>query len=425
MAAKDVVAIILGGGRGSRLQPLTRDRAKPAVPLAGKYRLIDIPISNCINSNINRIFILTQFLSASLHRHVYDTYKFDVFSGGFIELLPADQTLTRNDWYQGTADAVRRQMREIRNAGARDALILAGDHLYRMNYVDFIDFHRDRDADITVSSIRVPRSETHRFGIMKTGDSDRIVRYREKPVETSELDLLTDPGDNEKPFRASMGIYVFRMSALEEILNQIDGTDFGDHVIPESVGRLKMIAYPFSGYWEDIGTIRAFFDANIALTQPDSAFSFYERHHPIFTRSRFLPPSRVQGCMIHHSVLAEGSRMRDACIFDSIIGLRGVVRSYSTLRSVVMMGADYYEMHPDFEKNDEQGIPHLGVGERCSIERTIIDKNARIGDDVVIGNHCESPDMQLEHCVVRDGIVVVPKNAVIPSGTRIVAQANA
>lgn len=420
MVTKDVVAIILGGGRGTRLQPLTRDRAKPAVPLAGKYRLIDIPISNCINSNINRIFILTQFLSASLHRHVYDTYKFDVFSGGFIELLPADQTLTHNDWYQGTADAVRRQLKEIKNAGARDAVILAGDHLYRMNYIDFIKFHRENDADITISTIQVPETETRRFGIMKTDSRNLVTGYREKPSAAEDLENLSMDGNPEKPFRASMGIYVFKMTALEEILNIVEGTDFGVHIIPGSIGRSKVIACPFDGYWEDIGTIQAFFDANIALTQPDSAFSFYERNYPIFTRSRFLPPSRVQGCTIYNSVLAEGSRMRDAHIFNSVIGLRGVVRSNSTLRSVVMMGADFFEMQDDFQRNVRHGIPHLGVGDRCTIERAIIDKNARIGDDVVIGNHCGEPDSQGDSHVVRDGIVVIPKNAVIPSGTRIV-----
>ena len=419
MVTKDVVAIILGGGRGTRLQPLTRDRAKPAVPLAGKYRLIDIPISNCINSNIHRIFILTQFLSASLHRHVYDTFKFDVFSGGFIELLPAEQTLTGSDWYQGSADAVRRQLREIKNATAQDAVILAGDHLYRMNYSDFIEHHRRNDADVTISCIRVPRSEAGRFGILRTDSRNMVVDYREKPADTAELDGLVTEGNSEKPFWASMGIYVFKMTALEKILDRIEGTDFGDHVIPQCVERLKTVSYAFQGYWEDIGTIRSFFDANIALTQPESAFSFYERHHPIFTRSRFLPPSRVQGCTIQNSVLAEGSRMRGAHIADSIIGLRGVVRSESTLRSVVMMGADFFEMADDFERNRSHGIPHLGVGDRCFIERAIIDKNARIGDDVIICNHYNAPDSVHPSYVVRDGIIVIPKNSIIASGTRI------
>jgi glucose-1-phosphate adenylyltransferase len=419
MVLKDVVAIILGGGRGTRLHPLTRDRAKPAVPLAGKYRLIDIPISNCINSSINRIFILTQFLSASLHRHVYDTYKFDVFSGGFIELLPAEQTLTHNDWYQGTADAVRRQLHEIRNAAARDAVILAGDHLYRMDYSQFVKYHRDCNADITIAGFRVPEIETYRFGIMKTDNHQKIVDYSEKPTDPAVLERLKSNSCADKPFLASMGIYVFKMSLLDELLNLMKGTDFGNDLIPQSIHHADVYAYPFDGYWEDIGTIRAFFDANIALTQPESAFSFYERHHPIFTRSRFLPPSRVQNCTIVDSVLAEGSRLRDARISDSIIGLRGVVRSNSILRSVVMMGADFYEMNEDFERNNEMNLPHLGIGEDCVIERAIIDKNARIGNNVIIANHKDSPDECYDSYIIRDGIVVIPKNSVIPSGTQI------
>jgi glucose-1-phosphate adenylyltransferase len=417
MPQRHTAAIILGGGRGTRLQPLTRERAKPAVPLAGKYRLIDIPISNCINSDINRIFILTQFLSASLHRHVYDTYKFDGFSGGFIELLPAEQTLTHNDWYQGTADAVRRQLQEIRNASAETVIILAGDHLYRMNYRLLISYHQDTRADITISSIRVPQHECHRFGIMKTTENGKILDYFEKPSDHRLLQKLAASDDNAKPFVASMGIYAFKMNVLEELLEQTTGKDFGNEIIPQNINRFTMYAYPFDGYWEDIGTIKAFFDANIALTQPDPPFNFYERNHPIFTRSRFLPPSRVQTCTIENSILAEGSRLRQAFIENSIIGLRGVVRDNSRLHSVVMMGADYYEMQDDFEQNYRLGIPHLGIGNRCVIERAIIDKNARIGDDVIIHDQHGKPDAEYGFCVVKDGITVIPKHSVICSGT--------
>lgn len=419
MIASEVVAIILGGGRGQRLHPLTRDRAKPAVPLAGKYRLIDIPISNCINSGINRIYVLTQFLSASLHRHVYETFKFDVFSRGFVELLPAEQTLTRSDWYQGTADAVRQKLPEIQNANAEEALILAGDHLYRMNYSRFVDFHRANDAEVTLGTIPVGFNDVGRFGIMKVDSQNRITDYQEKPTDPQVLQKLAGSGDTRRPFLASMGIFVFKMKTLERILQVMQGTDFGQDVIPESIKRYRVFAYPFSGYWEDIGTIKTFFEANIGLTQPNPRFDFYKRNHPIFTRSRFLPPSRVLDCRIKHSVLAEGSRLRGADISDSIIGLRGVVRQGSKLDQVVMMGADYYEMEEDFDRNDTYGRQHLGIGENCRIERAIIDKNARIGDDVEILSHEGTPDISREVYVVRDGIVVIPKNSELSSGTRI------
>jgi glucose-1-phosphate adenylyltransferase len=419
MIKKDTVAIVLGGGRGTRLYPLTRERAKPAVPLAGKYRLIDIPLSNCINSNINRIFVLTQFLSASLHRHVYDTYKFDVFSGGFIELLPAEQTPTNSNWYQGTADAVRRQLQEIENAGADTAVILAGDHLYRMNYADFVNHHRSSNADVTLSTIKVCEKDCPRYGIMKTDSGNRVIEYHEKPSDKVLLSRLMTTNDHAKAYIASMGIYAFKISALKDILLHFNGSDFGSDIIPESIPHYMVSAYTFEDYWEDIGTIQAFFDANIALTQPNSPFNFYERYHPIFTRSRFLPPSRVRDCSIKNSVLAEGSRLVNASISNSVIGLRGVVRNNSILNSVVFMGADYYEMEDDFDRNISRGIPHLGIGHRCRIERAIIDKNSRIGDDVEISNQADKPDFSNSIFVVRDGITVIPKNSVIPAGTKI------
>ncbi|MBN1296535.1 glucose-1-phosphate adenylyltransferase [bacterium] len=415
----EIVGIILGGGRGRRLHPLTRDRAKPAVPLAGKYRLIDIPISNCIHSGINQIYILTQFLSASLNRHVYDTYKFDVFSRGFVELLPAEQTLTRSDWYQGTADAVRQKLPEIQNTAARDALILAGDHLYRMNYSDYVAFHKQNLADITLAAIPVREEEASRFGILKTDASHRIVAYSEKPEDDRVLSEMRTDAESDKPYLASMGIFLFQMEVLEEILNTVQGADFGQDIIPAGIRKYRVYAYPFDGYWEDIGTIRTFYEANIGLTRPEPAFDFYKRNHPIFTRSRFLPPSRVSECTIRQSVLAEGSRLRGADISDSIIGLRGVVREGSVLRGVVMMGADFYEMDEDFVRNIEYGVPHLGIGKDCHIERAIIDKNARIGDGVVITSHEGCGDVTRETFVVRDGIVVIPKNTTIPSGCRI------
>jgi len=422
MLRSDVVAIILGGGRGRRLHPLTRDRAKPAVPLAGKYRLIDIPISNCINSGITKIFVLTQFLSASLHRHVFDTYKFDVFSRGFVELLPAEQTLTRNDWYQGTADAVRQQLSEINNVNATYAIILPGDHLYRMNYSKFVDFHIENNAEITLATTPVSEKSISRFGIMQINDSNHVTGYCEKPRDKFEVEKLFGQKSTTDTYNASMGIYVFEMPVLEKILKEMEGTDFGHHVIPESIDKYRILGYSSNDYWEDIGTVSAFFHANIGLTQENPPFDFYERKHPIYTRSRFLPPSRVLGCRINSSVLAEGSRLRDAEISNSIIGLRGVVRGKSTLNRVVMMGADYYESEADFLKNKGKGIPDLGIGRNCRIEEAIIDKNARIGDDVTILSHKGSKDITADNYVVRDGIVVIPKNALIKNGSRISMQ---
>lgn len=419
MAKPLVVGIILGGGRGSRLRPLTRDRAKPAVPLGGKYRLIDIPISNCLNSGVNQIYVLTQFLSASLNRHVYDTYKFDVFSRGFVELLPAEQTHTNSDWYQGTADAVRQKLPEICNVPAKNALILAGDHLYRMDYRKFVEFHEESNADITLATLPVSRDDARRFGVMKTDDKYKVVDYCEKPQDDDSLCRLAHDEEKEKPYKASMGIYLFKMSILDEILNTTNVTDFGMHIIPSSIENYQVYAYPFEGYWEDIGTVRSFFDANIALTREFPPFDFYQRQHPIFTRSRFLPPSRVLNCNIVDSVITEGSRMRSATISNSIIGLRGVVRDESVLDEVVMMGADHYEIEKDFRKNRNKGRPHLGIGEECRITRAIIDKNARIGDGVIIGCQEGCPDETHDDYVIRDGVVVIPKNAIIASGTRI------
>ncbi|MCD4653687.1 glucose-1-phosphate adenylyltransferase [bacterium] len=420
MILSDVVAIILGGGQGKRLYPLTRDRAKPAVPLAGKYRLIDIPISNCINSGVTQIYVLTQFLSASLHRHVLDTYKFDVFSRGFVEILPAEQTLTGSDWYQGTADAVRQQLAEINSVTSTNVVILAGDHLYRMNYSKFVDFHIEKDAEITLATIPVFQKDTHRFGIMQVDDTDRVTEYYEKPGKKEIDEKFVGSSKSEKTFTASMGIYVFKTSILKEILQKMEGTDFGLHIIPSCINKHRVFAYPFSGYWEDIGTMQTFFKANIGLTKENPAFDFYQRNYPIYTRSRFLPPSRVQGCHIKSSLLAEGSRLRGAEISDSIIGLRGVVRDGSLLDRVVMMGADYYEIEADFRKNELRGRPHLGIGRNCRIETAIIDKNTRIGNDVVILSHEGSDDMTCDKYVVRDGIVVIPKNTLIPDGTHLV-----
>ena len=419
MQLQDVLAVVLGGGRGGRLYPLTKLRAKPAVPIASKYRLIDIPISNCINSGITHIFVLTQFLSASLHRHVYRTYKFDVFSGGFVEILPAEQTLTRADWYQGTADAVRQQLQRFLSRGPEDVLILSGDHLYRMDYSQFIRFHRESRADVTIAVLPVSAADAPRFGILHTNDEGRIIAFREKPQGAEELEGLESRHGDERPYLASMGVYVFRMDVLVRLLEESSDEDFGKHIIPAAIESERVYAFPFDGYWEDIGTISAFYEANLALARPDPPFDFYDPHHPIYTRSRFLPPSRVDGCRMERVVVAEGCWLYDSDIEECIIGLRSVVRPGTRLHQVVMMGADFYEDDDEKAENRRLGRPHVGVGQGAHIERAIIDKNACIGQGVIIRSHEGEPDREEENYTIRDGIVVIPKNAVIPAGTTI------
>lgn len=417
MSLRDVLAVILGGGRGTRLYPLTRLRAKPAVPIAGKYRLIDIPISNCINSGITRIFVLTQFLSASLHRHVYQTYKFDVFSDGFVEILPAEQTLTSADWYQGTADAVRRQMQRFLSRGPEDILILAGDHLYRMDYGQFFEFHRDRRADVTIAVLPVSAESASRYGILRADKEDRIVAFREKPQGVEALEGLESLQGNERPYLASMGIYIFRMDVLIQLLEETPGDDFGRQIIPAAIESRRVYAYPFDGYWEDIGTIASFYEANLALTRPNPPFNFYDPARPIYTRPRFLPPSRVDGCRLERVVVSEGCRLYEADLEECVIGLRSIVLPGTRLRQVVMMGADYYEDEAQRAENRRIRRPHVGIGHDCRIERAIIDKNVRIGRGTVIRSHIGEPDWEEENYVVRDGIVVIPKDTTLPDGT--------
>ncbi len=416
MPKQDVVAIILGGGRGTRLYPLTKARAKPAVPIAGKYRLIDISISNSINSGITRIFVLTQFMTASLHRHVYQTYKFDVFSDGFVELLPAEQTLTSEAWYQGTADAVRRQLHRVIPHKPKDALILAGDHLYRMDYSQFVAHHRECRADVTIAVLPVSAQDAPRYGILQTDAEGRIVAFAEKPRDPDILEGLVSRPGSEKPFLASMGIYVFRLDVLARILEEVPGDDFGHHIIPAAIQTLRVYAFPFEGYWEDIGTIRAFYEANLALTRPDPPFDFYDPRRPIYTRSRFLPASRIDGCRLERTVVADGCRLYDADLEESVIGLRSIVRPGSRLRQVVMMGADFYEDEEQRAENRRLGRPNVGIGRNVSIERAIIDKNVRIGDGVIIRSHQGEPDRDEELYVIRDGIVVIPEDTTIPEG---------
>jgi glucose-1-phosphate adenylyltransferase len=417
MPIRDVLALILGGGRGARLYPLTKLRAKPAVPLGGKYRLIDIPISNCINSGIHRIYVLTQFLSASLHRHIYETYKFDSFSGGFVHILAAEETASGMDWYQGTADAVRKQISRFVHPRIEDTLILAGDHLYRMDYEQFVELHRDKRADVSVAVQPVAPADTSGLGILKTDADGRITDFREKPPP-DELDGLESLADSDKPFLASMGIYIFRSDVLREILEESDAEDFGNQIIPAAIENRRVYAYSFDGYWADIGTVRAFYDANLALTLPDPPFDFYEPRYPIYTRPRFLPPSCADGCDLERAVLAEGCLIQESDIRESVIGLRSIIGPDVRIVRTVMMGADFYETPGRKAENRRLERPDVGVGRGSSIEGAIIDKNARIGEGVVIRPHSPDEDMvEAENYVIRGGIVVIPKNAVIPDGT--------
>ncbi len=418
MPVLDTLAIILGGGRGTRLFPLTKLRAKPAVPIAGKYRLIDIPVSNCINSGINRICVLTQFLSMSLQRHVYSTYSFDAFSKGFIELMPAEQTLTGMDWYQGSADAVRRRLGEFMSRAPEDVLILAGDHLYRMDYSEFVQFHRSSKADVTVGVIPVSAQDAPRYGILKTNTRNRIIRWTEKPGPEALPDLESYPGQ-PRPFLGSMGIYIFNMKALAKILGEHPGDDFGKNIVPAAVEHMDVYAFPFHGYWEDIGTIGAFYGANLALTRENAPFDFYDFLRPIYTRSRFLPPTRVENSTLRRVVVSDGCRLFKAQIENCIIGLRGCVQEGVQMANVVMMGSDYYDHESVLGKPTGADRLPLGIGRGSRIERAILDKNVRIGENVVIRSHEGSPDQDTDLYSIRDGVVVIPKDTIIPSGTQI------
>ncbi len=416
-----VLGVILGGGRGTRLYPLTKHRAKPAVPLAGKYRLIDVPISNCINSGISRMYVLTQFLSESLHRHIYRTYKFDNFGGGWVQILAAEQSADEDaadsDWFQGTADAVRKQLNHIRTANPEEVLILSGDHLYRMDYSQFILAHRENGADVTVAVQPVTPEAAPGLGILKVDQATRIVEFAEKPKGKA-LDKMASGDDTEKPFLASMGIYVFDFDVLQELLEKHEQDDFGKHILPAAIKSHKLYAYPFEGYWEDIGTVRAYYEANLSLARADPPFDLYDPERPIYTRPRYLPGTRTDDCHLEGVMLADGCRLQDAIITDSVIGLRSIIGPGVHISRSVIMGADFYEDDARRAVNREQGIPDVGIGSGTTVEGAIVDKNARIGKKVVIRPHLEVEEMVDErNYVIRDGLVIVPKNAVIPDGT--------
>lgn len=393
MRMQDVLGLILGGGVGSRLYPLTKERAKPAVPLAGKYRLIDIPMSNCFHADIEKIAILTQFNSVSLHRHIYRTYNRDVFTRGWVQIWAAEQTHQSADWYQGTADAVRKQAIEIRQAGTEYIIILAGDHLYRMDYRKFVEFHVDSGADVTIAVQPVPRDDASALGILKLNEDSEIVTFREKPKTDAELNgMETWPGA-EKPYMASMGIYVFSTDILFELL-ETKGDDFGRDIIPAAIENRRVMGYVFDGYWEDIGTIRRFYEVNLEMASPNAPFDFYNPITPIYTRARFLPASEVHGAHLHNVLLTDGCRIHDATVRNSVIGLRSIVGPDVSIQSSVIMGADYYEPDNDKEANFSISRPDIGIGAGSVIEGAIIDKNARIGRNVTIRSIPNRPDAE-------------------------------
>jgi glucose-1-phosphate adenylyltransferase len=425
-----LLAVILGGGAGSRLFPLTEQRSKPAVPLGGKYRLVDVPISNCINSDVIRMFVLTQFNSASLNRHIATTYRFSPFADGFVEILAAEQTPERPDWFQGTADAVRQVLPHIRDWRIDTLLILSGDHLYRMDYRKFLKRHFDTNADITVSVIPIPPDSASEFGLVKVDEAGRIVEFREKPkgdaletmrVDTSPLGLSPDEAQ-ARPFLASMGIYVFKYDRLEEVLAaEAAHFDFGKEVIPASISKYNVQAYLFNGYWEDIGTIAAFYKANLDMTSAIPPFNLFDAEAPLFTRARYLPPSKIDKSEINDSIISDGCIINGAKISRSLIGLRSRIAEGTQIDASYIMGADYYQTLEDMVGDREAGRPRVGVGENTIIRRAIIDKNTRIGRDVRLVNEAgiEAIDGPDGMYYIRDRIILVPKNALIPDGTTV------
>lgn len=412
----DVLGLILGGGQGTRLYPLTKERAKPAVPLAGKYRLIDIPMSNCLHAGIDKIAILTQFNSASLHRHIYGTYIRDIFTEGWVQILAAEQTPRSRDWYQGTADAVRKQLIEIREANTKYIIILAGDHLYRMDYRKFVEFHVESGADVTIAVQPIGAEDAPSLGILTLNANGQVVRFTEKP-KPEELTGLESSTNPEKPFMASMGIYVFATDVLFDLLASEDGDDFGREIIPAAMETRRVMGYVFDGYWEDIGTIRRFYEVNLEMASLDAPFDFYIAHRQIYTHARFLPASEVHGAHLHNVLLTDGCRLYNASIHDSVIGLRSIIGPGVQIQSSVLMGADYYETDSARAENKRLGRPDVGIGAGTVIEQAIVDKNARIGSNVTIRALPDRPDEEQENWVSRDGIVIVPKNSIIYDNT--------
>lgn len=428
MKKRKVICIIMGGGRGSRLHPLTKERCKPAVPLAGKYRLVDIPISNCLNSGLNQIFVLTQFNTASLHHHIQESYKFDPYGGGFVDILSAEQTEKSEDWYQGTADAVRQNLKHFRPSRDGDDdlyVILSGDQLYRMDLSHVIQVHDESEADVTITAKPLGLDEAEGLGLMRINDELEIREFVEKPTDPDVIkglavgesvrERMKNPG-NQDYCLASMGIYVFNSKTLIDALDS-NTTDFGKEIIPSLLGKSKLCAYVFDDYWEDIGTVKAFFESNLRLTDDLPPFNFFDEDARIFTHARFLPASKLNSCRVDRAVMSDGCIITDADLKRCSLGIRSVVRNKSQLENVVMMGADRFESSDELAKSREMNRPAIGVGKNCVIKNAILDKNVRIGDNVVL-DPTGLPDNFGEgvEIAIRDGVMVVCKNTVIPDG---------
>lgn len=434
---RNVLALVLGGGRGTRLYPLTKYRSKPAVPLAGKYRLIDIPLSNCINSGVNRIYVLTQFMSVSLHRHIRNAYQFDPYHGGFVEILAAQQTMEGvTDWYQGTADAVRKQLRYVQQPGIDYVLILSGDQLYRMDYGRMLAEHKAAGADVTIAAMPVTRDQAGGLGIMRADDSGRVVGFLEKPKTQEEIDLVrTEPSwidahgleSRGRDCLASMGIYIFNRATLVDVLEKTNYQDFGREVFPTSIRTRRVQIHLFDDYWEDIGTIKAFYEANLSLAGPRPPFDLASPNAPVYTRTRFLPPSLIEAASVRGSLIADGCRIaKGAVIENSIIGVRCIIGENATVRDSIIVGADVYEGEAEREANRLRGIPSIGIGAGTIVQGAIVDKNGRIGCNVQVVNEDnveDSPDS--DHCVIRDGIPVVVKDGCLPNGWRLTRELEA
>lgn len=429
MAPRDnVVAVILGGGAGSRLFPLTGERSKPAVPLGGKYRLIDVPVSNCINSNITQIFVLTQYNSASLNRHISQTYRFSSFSDGFVEILAAEQRKDSPDWFQGTADAVRQILPHLRDWRVKTLLILSGDHLYRMDYRQFLQRHYDTQADVTISVVPARREDAEGFGLLKADAAGKILEFKEKPsgeqlesmrVDTTAFGLSPEEAAG-RPFLASMGIYVFNYESLVDLLQTNRAAmDFGGEIIPSAIESQNVQAHLFNEYWEDIGTIKSFYEANLDLASPLPKFNFFDTDAPIYTRSRYLPPSKLQGCDIDHTLVSEGCILNGVHARNSIIGLRSRMDAGVRIERSIIMGSDFFEPVDEIRMNIERGIPHIGIGSNSIVRRAIVDKNVRIGNDVRLVNESGLDNWDAENgsVYIREGIIIVPKGAIIRAGT--------
>ena len=425
---RNVLSLILGGGRGTRLFPLTKMRSKPAVPVAGKYRLIDIPVSNCINSTFNRVYVLTQFLSVSLHRHLSNTYKFDPFSRGFVEVLAAQQTNETSDWYQGTADAVRQQIRYVEEDSCDDVLILSGDQLYRMDFRDMMHTHRDSRADITIAVLPVPPDQVEGFGICRLDDTGRIIGFVEKPKTEAQLAPVRTPEEWMKrkginapgrPYLASMGIYLFKREALLELLQKEmpSATDFGKEIFPAAMTSRRIQAHLFDDYWEDLGTVKAYHEANLALAGENPPFDFHSPEGVIYTRMRFLPASRISGATLNHCLISDGCLIEAGAVVERcVIGVRSVIGRNSVVRDTIVIGADLYETAAEQKANRAKGLPIVGIGSDCVIQRAIIDKDCRIGRGVRLVNQrgVEEEDHALYS--IREGIVCIPRGTTLPDG---------